>query len=97
MPFSDYYNLVYTQTDGTGAPLGKTHLGRTPCLDPEESTYWTNSADTLYPLEKIDEDKNKCTIDIPGFNPDDTRYLKLKNYEISEYELQKSSGVLSTL
>jgi hypothetical protein len=69
-----------------------TFLGYKPCL--EEMTHSSDPNAVFYPLER--EQHSNCAADETTKTTYDTRYKPL-GYEVSEYQVQLDSGVLSRL
>lgn len=93
--FTADYNLWYTKTDSEKAPLGKTFVGRQPCLDPSQVLSFDYD-DYLYELEKVDE-ITKCDMQIKGYPDEDSRYSVIEGYSISLFDIQMASGIQDRL
>mmetsp|Transcript_46893 Transcript_46893/g.62062 ORF Transcript_46893/g.62062 Transcript_46893/m.62062 type:complete len:87 (+) Transcript_46893:1091-1351(+) len=86
---------MYTKTESEGAPLGYTSVSRSPCTDPLDVLGFPVD-DYLYSLE-WDQRDTECKIDLEDVPAVDPRYRQLGTYQVSQFDLQTSSGVLAKL
>lgn len=89
----DEYSFVTSKTVGNNLPITSFKLEDKPCLDSKDMSVAANRQ--FYPLE-VDNRYNGCQT-VQQFNEKfDTRYTDL-GLKISEYDVQKESGVLKAL
>lgn len=80
-------------TDYDSLPLTRFYLEpAAPCMNPRQHP--TTGSQQFYPLEY--DRKDACSLEIATNLTSDPRYLKLGE-SISEYDLQRASGVLDIL
>lgn len=87
--------IRYSTRDSRFGPIASTYVGRWPCLDPAQEANF-EGAQNLYPIERTSAQET-CTIDIDGAPVLDNRYLRVEGIQISEYDVQKASGVLDKI
>ena len=88
-------SIAWTKTESSSGPLEKTFVGIEPCSDIRQTRFFSLSR-LYYPLE-LWAGFPECKFSYGGILARDFRYKKLLRYEISQFNLQRDSGVLKTL